>query len=250
MKKRYCILLFSIGIIGLWLTFSHIYHFKFPDYFYNENPSIEKYIGTNVVSPMADFSYFTYQTVIIFSVWCILLSISEMFKINALMEFLKNSYVMTFIFTNYIITTVLYTIFEFASGNPTFGYYGPYNLSIHNLGTNIIAHYLLFIICLICYIFIKPISFNNKKLSYTLITFYLVIYYVYVKLTGMYAYNIEWYPYIIFDQESIENLINIKNHYLGLFIFLMINIFIYIVYMVLYKTLTDKKQKTINKVRL
>ena len=146
MKKRYCILLIIIGIIGLWLIFSHVYHFRYPDYFYNANPNIDKYIGTNVVSWEADFSFFTYQTIILFSIWCIILSIGELLKKEEILKIVKNNNLMTFVFVNYLITMLLYTIFEFTSGNISFGYYGPYKLSIHNLGTNIIAHYLLFFV--------------------------------------------------------------------------------------------------------
>ena len=115
MKKKYCILLIITGIIGLWLTISHICHFKYPDYFYDANPNINKYIGTNVVSWKADFSYFTYQTIIIFSLWSIFLSIGELFKIKRISNIMKNTNVMTFVLVNYIVTTLLSTVFEFIS---------------------------------------------------------------------------------------------------------------------------------------
>lgn len=245
MKKKYCILLIITGIIGLWLTISHICHFKYPDYFYDANPNINKYIGTNVVSWEADFSYFTYQTIIIFSLWSIFLSIGELFKIKRISNVMKNTNIMTFVLVNYIVTTLLYTVFEFISGNPTFGYYGPYNLSIHNLGTNLIAHYLLFIVCLISYIKIKPNNNKNIKLACVLITIYLVIYFIYVKITGMYSYNIEWYPYIIFDKESIQLLFSINNNFIGLLIFIATNVTIYSVYMLTYLYINKIKQKKV-----
>lgn len=245
MKKKYCILLIIIGIIGLWLTISHICHFKYPDYFYEANPNINKYIGTNVVSWKADFSYFTYQTIIIFSLWSIFLSIGELFKIKRISNIMKNTNVMTFVLVNYIVTTLLYTVFEFISGHPTFGYYGPYNLSIHNLGTNLIAHYLLFIVCLVSYIKIKPNNNKNIKLACVLITIYLVIYFIYVKITGMYSYNIEWYPYIIFDKESIQLLFSINNNFIGLLIFIATNVTIYSVYMLTYLYINKIKQKKV-----
>lgn len=245
MKKRYCILLIIIGIIGLWLIFSHVYHFRYPDYFYNANPNIDKYIGTNVVSWEADFSFFTYQTIILFSIWCIILSIGELLKKEEILKIVKNNNLMTFVFVNYLITMLLYTIFEFTSGNISFGYYGPYKLSIHNLGTNIIAHYLLFFVCLLCYVKIKPLNNKYTKISYLLITLYLLIYYVSVKLTGLYAYNIEWYPYIIFDQESIQTILGINNDWIGLLLLILINITVYVIYMLLYIFIKKTKQKKV-----
>lgn len=246
MKKVNSIVLLIFGIIGIWLVIDHIANFEYPDYFYNANPNITKYIGVNVVSWIADFSFFTYHTMILFSLWAMIFAIGELFKLDKISHFVRNNNLMTFIFVNYLITIILYTGFELASGKPTFGYYGPSKMSIYNLITNLIGHYLLFLVCLFAYIKIKPSTINNKIRPYILITSYLLIYMICTKLSGMYLYDIEWYPYIIFDREAIMNIVNISNNLLGSILTILVNIIIYIVYMTLYIFIKKKKERTLD----
>lgn len=95
------------------------------------------------------------------------------------------------------------------------------------------------------YVKIKPLNNKYTKISYLLITLYLLIYYVSVKLTGLYAYNIEWYPYIIFDQESIQTILGINNDWIGLLLLIFINITVYVIYMLLYIFIKKTKQKKV-----
>lgn len=186
------------GICAIWLVADHILKFSYPDYFYNANQGIEYYVGVNVVSMLADFSFFTYHTIILFGVWCILYSISDYFSLTKLKNFTKHKAVITFLFTNYLVTTVLYTIFELTSGNITFGLYANTPKAIHNLGTNILGHYVFFIVMLVSYIKIKTCGVIKKK-YFIYMSGYIFIYYIYVLITGRFMYNIEWYPYPIFD---------------------------------------------------
>ena len=209
MSKKLSIVTLMIGVIGMWLFIDHISNFTYPDYFYNANPDITYYVGINVVSMIADLSFFTYHTLIFFSLWCIGLGISSLFKISKIYNFCIHISVVVFIFTNYIITTFLYTIFELTSGNITFGLYAYDKYAIHNFGTNIIAHYILFIYNLFLFIKIKPINKIERR-HYIYMLIYLVIYLLYVKISGMYFYNIEWYPYPIFDLKSLLGIFNIS----------------------------------------
>lgn len=109
------ILIGICGIIALWIVISHIAHFEYPDYFYNKKPNIDSYVGINVVSPFADFSFFTYLTIIIFGSWCILFSLSQIFKLEKLNNFLRARNLVCFVYCNYIMTITLYTLFELCS---------------------------------------------------------------------------------------------------------------------------------------
>lgn len=187
-----------IGISAIWLVVDHIGKFSYPDYFYNDNPDIKYYVGVNVVSIWADFSFFTYHTIILFGIWCILYSLSELFNLTRLNNFTKHKAVIVFLFTNYLVTTVLYTIFELTSGDITFGLYANTAKAIHNLGTNILGHYVFFIVMLVSFIKIKP-NGEIKTKYFIFMSMYVFIYYIYVLITGRFMYNIEWYPYPIFD---------------------------------------------------
>lgn len=193
---------FIVGICALTLFIEHIAMFTPHDYFYEANPGITYYVGINVVSAWADFSFFTYHTIIFFGLWCICYSISECFKIEKLNNFVRHNSIITFVFTNYLIATLLYTIFELTSGNITFGLYALNPKAIHNFGTNILGHYGFFIIMLITFIKVKTIGvIKNKYLVY--MSCYVFIYYIYVLITGKFLYQIEWYPYPIFDTYAL-----------------------------------------------
>ncbi len=244
-KYFYNILILFCGFIGLWLFLSHMLHFSFPDYFYANNPDIKFYYGTNVVSMWADLSFFTYHTLIFFSLWCIVFAISNFFNCKKLHIFLTNSSVMSFVFTNYVITVVLYTFFELTSGNITFGLYANVPFAYHNLGTNIITHYLYFIFALI--IFLRVKSTNNKsKLLNWFPLIYLILYYFIVKFTGKIAYIIEWYPYVIFDAESLGKMFGINNYALCVIVLIFTLIIIGIIYMVLFRLFAKYKIKKSN----
>lgn len=245
MKKIYSIILGCIGILGLVIFFDHILGFKEHDYFYIQNPDIEKYVGTNVVSRWADLSFFTYHTLIFFSLWCVLQLLARIFNLNSILNFLFRKDVLSFITTNYIITLTIYTVFELITPGSNFGLYANTSQAWHNFGTNIMVHYVLAIICIINYIII-PTTKQNFKHSFIYITLYLITYFIIVKITGLYSYRIIWYPYPIFDSMSLLELLklNSNNYILGIIILIITNLLIYFIYMYLYKTLLKCKKNT------
>lgn len=242
MKKAYSYFLLFIGVLGFVIFIEHLMNFSGHEYFYIQNPNIDKYVGVNVVSRWADFSYFTYHTLIFFSTYCILTFISDTFKLAKLNQFLLRSDVVSFITTNYILTTLCYTIFEVTSANPTFGLYGNAPGAWHSFGTNIVVHYLFFIIAIINYFKIKTNDLFSKK-SYVLLALYFVIYFATVKLTGMYAYRIEWYPYPIFDGNSLAQTLglNPNNKTISLMLLIVADILIFILYLVIYRLMKHFK---------
>ena len=204
------ILIIIAGIIAMWLVISHIAHFSYPDYFYRANPDIDIYVGVNVVSRWADFSFFTYLTMLQFGIWCMLLGLSKLFGWQRLINFTTNINVVCFVFCNYVITTTLYTVFELLSGM-TFGWYANVPLSWHNVATNILAHYVLFVVATVIFSKITT-SGVVRKTSYIYSSVYLLIYYLIVKLVGEFAYNIRWFPYIIFDAKSFGSSLGIQSY--------------------------------------
>lgn len=241
MKKRYCYLFIIFGIILLWIVISHIAHYTPHDYFYKNHPDVRKYIGTNIVTRWADLSYFTYHTMIFSGIWLIMVGVSVLFNLNCLKKFARNQSVMTFVMTNYVLTIVLYTIFEFATGNPTFGWYGFVNKSIHNFGTNILAHYVCFGFVFFTYLKTKPIT-PFKKIHLLYIFGYLLSYFIIVKVLGMYAYKIVWYPYPIFDEIYVMRFFGLRNYYLGLVAFVFVLFLIFIGYFSVFLLFIKKKK--------
>ena len=96
----------------------------------------------------------------------------------------------------------------------------------------------------------QGVFFQNKEskrkssnIIYVFISIYLVLYFSTVKLSGMYSYNIEWYPYIIFDAESLGNLINSTSKYINLILLIFVNCLIYCIYIFSFMMLKKYKAK-------
>ena len=209
MKKTWLYINLITGLLSAWLFIDHISGFIPHDYFFIQNPDTTLYSGINVVSRWADFSFFTYHTMIFYSIWSVGLFITHALKLARANNFFTHTATVTFIQTNYILTTVLYTVFELASGNPTFGLYDFSNKAIHSLGTNLLAHYVFSAIAIISGFKLKC----GGKLTTTpfiCIAIYLIIYYIAVKLTGMHCYKIEWYPYPFLHPTLLCNMLGIK----------------------------------------
>lgn len=231
MKKIWYYSCAVVGVLALWLFIDHILGFDEHEYFFIQNPGIEKYCGTNVVSPWADFSFFTYHTLIFFGIWLIGLFFSFILKSDKLKDFFTHEATVVFVLTNYTITCVLYTAFELSSGNPTFGLYALNNNAIHNLGTNILAHYVFYIFALLIGFKVRT-KHAMKRRHVIIMLVYLLLYCLAVKITGKYCYRIEWYPYPIFDSQSLWQMLGLQNYVPLQGIFLLA--FVYIVLLVGY----------------
>jgi len=225
-----------VGLLSAWLFIDHITGFKFPHYFYNSNPGITSYSGINVVSAWADLSYFTYHTIIFFSVWAICLFIAYAFKLKRLNLFLTHEATVSFILTNYTLTCLLYTVFEVADGKIDFGLYALTNHGIHNFGTNVLAHYVFYAFAVAICLKLKAHG-KAKARHLAVIAGYLLIYYLAVKITGKYCYVIEWYPYPIFDAKMLCDMLTLPSNnpgaaacLLGLALFLILAFYIFIYY--------------------
>ncbi len=208
-KRALFVLCIAVGAVGWWLFISHVAHFEIEEYFYGIYEKNPLYSGTNIVSRWADFSYFTYHTLVFFSTWCVLYGAGSLAGAGRLVAFLRKSTVLSFIFCNYCLTVVMYTAFELAARPITFGLYAKTPLAVHNLGTNILAHYVMFACCAAMFVRV-PAERGNVRLALPVIVGYLAVYCAAVKLAGEFAYVIRWFPYPIFDLESFGSLLGVK----------------------------------------
>ncbi len=248
-KRIFNIALLFFGILGIVLFLMHILGFKPHDYFFEANPGIEKYIGTNVVSMAADLSFFTYHTLIFFCIWLILFAISELFPLKKLNIFLRKRSIVSFVTVNYIITAVLYTVFELSSGNITFGLYALIPAAIYNFVTNIIIHYVFFMLSLTVFFNVRTdnmeYTIRQKAICVGAPTVYLLIYLTAVKTAGMNCYKIIWYPYPIFDADALAKIIipfSVSEKF-KILLLIMVLILIFTAYLSLYIFLMHYKRK-------
>lgn len=211
MKKKIFVNLCLIycAILGLSIIATHMIFFLYANYI-NEHPDVTTQIGVNVVSPWADFSFFTYITVIIFSLWCIGYALSNIFSWQRLNNFLRKDTLLSFVFCNYLLTISLYTFYQLFEELP-FGWFGNHPISWLSLFASIILHYILFAVECVIFVKVRPIHSNHKKGHIYSATF-LLTYYLIVKIVGEFAFPIRYFPYIIFDAQSIGNFVGISSY--------------------------------------
>lgn len=197
------IMCLSVGAIGWWLFLSHMLHYKHYPYYIEH---FDLYTGNNVVSKWADFSYFTYHTLLFFSTWSLMYGAASLVGLKKLKRFLQKSTVLSFVFLNYCATALLYTAFELAARPVTFGFYANVPLAYHSLGTNLIAHYLYFALALLAFLKV-PAERGRPRIALPLALSYLAVYLAAVKIAGEFAYPIRWFPYPVFDLESFTAVI-------------------------------------------
>ena len=209
-KKRNVILFFIVGLIGYALAISTSILVDGQEWFFRMYPDIKVYYNNNVVTGWANLSFFTYQTLILFSTWCILWFVAFFFKLHKLQNFLKSEIVVYFISANYIITCVVYTVFEVVKSPVNFGLYNVHEwYAWFVLFTNLLIHDGMFVFALI--FFIKIDTVKSRLLLHILVpTVYLVLYCVIVKIIGVYAYRIEWYPYGFFHPELVKEMLGLQ----------------------------------------
>ncbi len=250
-KREYVltVILFLISCFGLAIVAEHIAGYEYQEWFF-KNGIHDPYTNVNVVSRWADFSFFTYLSLILFCLFGILKFVACIFKTEKLNRIVNNSYFVFFICLNQFIVLLLYTISQIVfKGN--FGWGGHSPRAYHSFGTNLVTHYFFTTVAIIYFFIHKFDKIEFKKCLYFLIFF--PVYGTIVKLTGMYCYTFEWYPYPIFSKKAIwhaffgtlENYRSIPAFFM-LIITIAIIIGIYILFMLLAIKCIDLKRKKLS----
>lgn len=241
--KIICILMILCAVLVFWVFVDSVANFVYPSHFYKRHPEIELFIGQNVVSAWANFAFFTHITMLLWGIWALMFAICKLCKCNnGIFEFLQNDTVMCFVFVNYLMTAVLYTVFTLGSGDFTFGLVPNMALGWHCFGTNILSHYVIFAFAV--YIFYKlPTSQGNISWAMIGSGTMLAVYYFVVKLTGEFAYNIRWFPYVIFDAKSFGALFGITNYAVSVALLVVACVAVLGLYLWAYKYFIEFKRK-------
>jgi len=241
--KIICILMILCAILVLWVFVDSVVNFVYPSHFYKRHPEIELFIGQNVVSAWANFAFFTHITILLWGIWALMYAICKFCNPNGkIFAFVAKDTVVCFVFVNYLMTAVLYTIFTLCSGDFTFGLVPNMALGWHCFGTNILSHYVIFAfaVYILCTI---PTSQGNISRAMIFSGTMLAIYYTIVKLTGEFAYNIRWFPYVIFDAKSFGALFGITNYAVSVALLVMVCVAILGLYLWVYFRLIKFKRK-------
>ena len=209
-KRKNVIFYLALGIVGLILFIWVSIRVDGQEWFFKAYPDVKLYYATNVVSGWANFAYFTYLSLILFSLWCVLYFVAFIFKSDKLLGFLKNEATVTFITANYVISCIFYTVFALLQSPPNFSLYNirePY--AWFSFSTNIIIHY--FYTAFVLVMFFKiDVNISKRKIYHLIPLLYMLVYYAIVKVTGMYVYRIEWYPYPIFHPQFMNEIFGIE----------------------------------------
>lgn len=199
----FSMIILFVSCLGLAIFIEHLLGYQYQEWFY-ENGIYDPYTNVNVVSRWADFSFFTYISLIIFCLWGIVRFISIVFRLERLYKIVNNSYLILFICLNQFNVCLLYTISQVAFKG-TFGWWDNSPRSLHSLGTNIAVHYFITAIGIVYFLIHNFEKVKFKKCLLFLIFF--TIYGIIVKIAGMHCYVFEWYPYPIFTKDALARII-------------------------------------------
>lgn len=189
---------FCIAVVSIGLFIYRICDWTWQEWFFKPQ-YFNPYTVVNVVSRWADFAYLTYISQLMFCIWAILRFCAVAFGSQRLSNFTDNSYVVTFVCVNQFFVLVAYTLSQFVTGQ-NFGLYATDAYAIKSFVLNIFTHYLI-TSAAVAYFFIH--RHNKIQFRKTLLVMpFFVVYGIVVKLTGMYCYVFEWYPYPFFSAES------------------------------------------------
>ena len=201
-------ILILLGVLGLALfVWVMLDYNQVSDSYFKKFEAGTIYHTRNVVSPWANFLFFTNQTLIIFSLWSILAGISKIVKNSEYSEIICNVNVVSFVFANCVITTLLYTIME-AFGPCEFGLY---ELSLEawlNFIRNILIHYVLTIVMAVIFSKMKCSGRKDKKIIWFALTYFFSFYTI-ARLIGKFCFKYEWYPYLFFHSKSVWQALNL-----------------------------------------
>ena len=237
---------FCIAVVAIGLFIYRICTWTWQDWFFKPQ-YFNPYTVVNVVSRWADFAYLTYIAQLLFCIWAILRFFAVAFDSQRLLKFTNNSYVVLFVCINQFFVMVAYTLTQLIPGQ-NFGFYATDAYAIWSFTTNILTHY-GFTTAAIVYFFLH--EHNKIQFRKTLLFLpFFAVYAVIVKVTGMYCYVFEWYPYPFFSAESIwfnmfGTLDNFNATYANLIIALAIALVfaIYVLFLFLASKYVNKKAK-------
>lgn len=200
-KRQFLIALifFVLCVIGLYFFIDLLVSFQKPTWFYHPINDLEKKIAK--ISRFSLFMYFTYLSLFLYSVWGVLRFLAVLSRNQRLINVLTNKYLVTFLTANQLLTLIAYTVSQGFSAIP----YGFINFQRDNfIGflKGIYIHYVLTTASIIYFFILEtPKSLNGKIIG--LFTLFPCFYALVVKLVGLYAFNVEWYPYAIFSRKAI-----------------------------------------------
>lgn len=194
--------IFALGGLALFLRL--FLGYNGPGYYYH--PVTEGEMGLkNAVGRISIFTYFSYLSLFINSIWGILLFFSTAIGSKKAFDVLNDKYLLTFVTLNQIVTMVVYLATQCFVPYP----FGITKLDLSGFFSFLIGFYIHFVmpITMIIYYFFfaKPKNLQLKKCLWLLV--FPLVYALIVKFLGEIVYKIEWYPYPVFSVEAIWNLL-------------------------------------------
>lgn len=238
---------FCIAVSAIVLFVYRLCEWTWPEWFYTPlhfNP----YTTVNMVSRWANFAFLTFISQLLFCCWAIVRFVAILFNLKHLTKFTNNSYIVLFVCLNQFIVLVLYTLTQIAPGQ-NFGYYGSDPYAIKSFVLNLLNHY-FFTSVAVVYFFIHKHNRIEFKRCLLFFPFY-VLYGIIVKITGMYCYSFEWYPYPIFSVQSMwynifGTLQNFNKTYSILLILLTVSIIVGIYVLLIFLSTKYVNKKSVN----
>ena len=161
------------------------------------------YIGELYNSRYYYFTFFTYNSILLYGTWLLLYSISNLLHNPKSLSFLHNKYVVLSVVIYQLLTCCFYTIFEIFFYPTNFGLGNGFAFSnFFNMFDNLFNHYIVTIFAIWFYVKKeKSEIIDLKKLYY--IFCYPAIYYITVFTICHTIVDSKWFPYPIFSSKAM-----------------------------------------------
>lgn len=200
-KRRFLVALiyFVLCAIGLYIFIDMVIRYDGPSWFYHPLNEMELLIAD--IGRGSLFTYFTYLSLFTYSVWGILRFFAVLLENKGLLKILTNKYLITFLTANEILTLIAYTASQGFSAVP-YGFVNFQRDNFLNFLSGIYIHYVLTIASIVYFFVLETPEKMSTKITFAFST-YPLLYAFTVKMVGLYAFNVEWYPYAIFSKKAI-----------------------------------------------
>jgi hypothetical protein len=161
------------------------------------------YVGELYNSRFFYFTFFTYNSILLYGAWLLLYSISNLFGNPKGLSFIHNKYVVLSVVVYQVLTCCFYTIFEIFFYPTNFGLgRGLAFSNFFNMFDNLFNHYIVTIFAVWFYIKKAKSEIIDYKKFYH-ICYYPAIYYIIVLTICHTVVDSKWFPYPIFSSKAM-----------------------------------------------
>jgi|GEM_PF-3492272 len=240
-------ILFALLIFALFLK----RFISFPENHFIFKEELVPYVGELYNSRFFYFTFFTYNSILLYGAWLLLYSISNLLRNPKSLSFAYNKYVVLSVVVYQLLTCLFYTIFEIFFYPTNFGLGNGLAFSnFFNMFDNLFNHYIVTIFAVWFYIKKEKSEIIDYKKFYH-ICYYPAIYYIIVLTICHTIVDAKWFPYPIFSSKAmwktIFGTLSNYNQAIGIILVVLSLILLFVVLTVIFFVLSKINNNQVRK---